>query len=114
MNVLFGIGMKVVVTVFCRPPEDTLLSGGLRQKREQELECPAGRIGAMRKVSMVARADCEHTQPIQPYSNRRGLPGDARPYDGQATYVNQQKGKNGRIHDVIMISVLSWGLWRMP
>jgi hypothetical protein len=52
--------MQVVMPVLGCPPENAFLSAALGQEREDELEYPAGGIGAVRKVSMVARPDGEH------------------------------------------------------
>ena len=47
MNILFGIRMKMMMSVFCGPPENALLRRRLGEQGEQELKRPAGRVGAM-------------------------------------------------------------------
>src|SRR5690242_262399 len=59
MRVLRGVGMEVVRPVLGGPPKDALLAARLRQKRQQKLEHTPGRVGAVRKESMIARCDRE-------------------------------------------------------
>src|SRR4029434_6986514 len=74
MNVALGVGMQVMVAVLGGPPQHALLGGALRQQGENELECAAGRKGAMREVAMIAGPDGEDAPPIEHDADRHLLP----------------------------------------
>src|ERR1700692_3944118 len=104
MHVLFGIGMQMLVRVFCRPPQDALLGGTLSEHCKNELKRPAGRVGSVREVPMVTRADCEHAQPIEAPANWDALPSDPGPDHRDAAQMYQYEWKSGRVDDVIMLA----------
>jgi hypothetical protein len=60
MHISVSVGMQMMVSVFGRPPQNALLGAALSERRKDELKQPAGRVGSMREVPMVSRADCEH------------------------------------------------------
>ena len=64
MHISTCIGMQMVVTVLCRPPQNALLSAALGENGKDELKYPAGRVGSMREVTVIPRADGEHPQPV--------------------------------------------------
>ena len=102
MDVVLGIGMKMMMAVLGRPPENALLGGGLGQEREQELERAARGVSPMRKVAVVTRADGEHPQPVESDGDRRRLPGHAGPNCGKAREVKEDEGDSGRIEDIVV------------
>ena len=77
----------------------------MREEREDELEYSAGRIGAVRKISMVARPDGEHPQPIQRHTKCYAPPCDAGPERRDTAYMYQREWKGVRIHNVVVRDV---------
>ena len=63
-----------------------------RQEREDELKRPAGRIGAVREIAMIAGADGEDAQPIERDADRERLPGHAGPDRREAGEMDQDEG----------------------
>jgi hypothetical protein len=97
--------MQVMMAVLGRPPQNALLGAAQGEKREHELKHPARRIGPMRKVTVIARADGEDAQPVQDDANGDGRPRDAGPDRRDAGEMNQNEREGGRIDDVIRLAV---------
>ena len=102
MHVLVGIRMQVMVPMLGRPPQHALLRGALRQDREHELEGAAGRIGAVREIAVIARADREDAQPVEHHADDHRLPGDAGPDRREAGEMDQHERHCRRVHDVVV------------
>jgi hypothetical protein len=105
MDVVFGVGMQMVMPVLGGPPQNALLGAALRKARKNELKGPASRVGAVREVAMVPRPDPEHPQAVQRGAYRDGLPRYARPDRRNAAEMDQEEGQHGRIHDVVMFII---------
>ena len=95
VNVELRIGMEMVVAMVGRPPQHALLRGRLCERRENELEDPAGLISAVGKVAMVASADGEDPQPIKADAERNRPRSDAGPDRGEAHQMHNDEW-NGR------------------
>jgi len=54
-----------MLAMFDSPPQNAFLRARLGKEGECELKCPAGRVGAVRKVPVVTGADREDAQPIE-------------------------------------------------
>jgi len=102
MDVLFSIGMQMVMPVFGSPPEDALLRTGLREKCQDELKKSTGGVGPMREVSMVPGPDCKKAYPIEHKADDEGLPGYAGPDCRKAQHVHDNEGNGGRIDDIFV------------
>src|SRR5262249_29213146 len=74
------------------PPERSLLQGATAQAGHQELEDPAGLVGAMGEVTMVAGCDAEHAHEVQQGTQGQVESGEAGQEDRQADQVNRKKG----------------------
>src|ERR1043166_3293470 len=88
MYVAFGIGVQMMVPMLRRPPQDALLRRALRQDREHELKRPAGCVGTMRKVAMIAGADREDSYPVEGDADCDGLPGNPAPDRCEASQMH--------------------------
>ena len=95
MHVVFGVRMQMVVPMFGGPPQHALLGGALREKREDELKHPAGRIGAVREIAMISGliANIRNQYSDDAYGDR--LPGHAGPDRRDAAEMDQ-RGMAGR------------------
>jgi len=100
VNVEFRIGMEVVVAMVGGPPQDALLRGRLRERRENELEDPAGLISAVGKVAMVTGANGEDPQPVKANANRDRLGRDAGPDRGEAREMHDDERYRRGIDDI--------------
>src|SRR5262249_299697 len=105
MNVLRGIRMQVVVPVLGRPPQHALLRARLGQQCKQKLECPAGRIGSVREIPVIASPDGKDAKPVKPKAKRNRLPCDSRPDGRQASQMNQYEWNGRRIDDIFVFGV---------
>src|SRR5262249_44691575 len=105
MHVARGVGMPMMMPMLGRPPEDALLGAGLGEQGEDELEQPAGGIGAVREVAVIACPDGEDAQPVQPQAERQVLPGDAEPDRGEAAQMDHHEGQGGWIDNVIALAI---------
>src|SRR5262245_59289461 len=105
MNVLRGIRMQVVVSVLGRPPQHALLRARLGQQCKQKLECPAGRIGSVREVPVIASPDGKDAKPVKPKAKGNRLPGDPRPNGRQASQMNQYEWYGRRIDDIFVFAL---------
>ena len=100
MDVEFGVGMEVVVAMVGRPPQDALLRRRLREHCENELEGPAGLIGAVGEVAMVTRPDGEDPQPVKADAERDRPRGDAGPDRGEAREMHDDEGYRRGIDNI--------------
>src|SRR5262249_60841699 len=91
VHVDLGVRVEVMVSVLGGPPQHALLRRALRQNREQELERAAGRIGAMREVTVIAGADREDAQPVEPDAEKDRGPRDASPERREAGEMYQHE-----------------------
>ena len=105
--IVLGVGMQVVMAVLRGPPQHALLRASIwAQHREHELEDAAGRKGAVREIAMIAGADGEDAQPVEPDAERDRRPGDAGPDRRDAGEMHQHEGDRRRIHDVVVSIVV--------
>src|SRR5215468_601985 len=74
MDVLYSVGMQMMVPVLCGPPQHTALRGTLRQGGKHKLSGAAGRVGAMREVSVISGPNGENSQPVKRDADRNRLP----------------------------------------
>jgi hypothetical protein len=95
----------VVVPVLGRPPQHALLRARLGQQCKQKLECPAGRIGSVREVPVMASPDGKDAKPVKPKAKRDRLPGDFRPNGRQASQMNQYEWYGRRIDDIFVFGL---------
>src|SRR5438477_4555338 len=105
MDVLFGIGMQMVMPVFGSPPEDALLCARLGKKCQDKLKYATGGVGPVREVSMIPRPDCKKAQPVEHNADGQRLPRDARPDCREAEQMHHDEGNRGRIDDIFVILV---------
>ena len=59
----------MVVAMLGRPPDQSGLGGGLRQKTDDELEYPPGLIRAVCKIAVVAGANRENAYPVKGHAD---------------------------------------------
>ncbi len=64
VQVLFGIGMPVVLAVVGGPPQRSALRAGSADEREQHFHPRVGLEGFMREIAVVEAGDGEHAQTI--------------------------------------------------
>jgi hypothetical protein len=102
MDIFLGIGMKMVMAMLRRPPQNALLCATLGRECEDELKYPGRRVGAVRKIAVLSRPDGKHPHPIQRHTDRHGLPRDTGPDRSDTTQVHQHEWYSGRINEVIM------------
>ncbi len=102
MQVVGRVGIKVVMPVLGRPPQDALLPRALGQGRQQELIDAAGRVGPVREITVVAPGHREHAHPVERHPQGHGLPGDPRPDGGETGQVDQDEGDGRRVDDIVV------------
>ncbi len=102
MHVGLGVRVQVMMPMLGGPPQHALLRRRLRQHREHELECAAGREGAMGEIAVIAGADREDPQPVEHEADRDRRPGNTGPDGGDAGDVHEDEGNGGRIDDVVV------------
>src|SRR5215468_12716048 len=105
MHVSRGIGVQVVLPVLGGPPQNAFLRARLGKKRKDELESPARRVGMVREIPVVARADRKYAQPIERRAEHDGLPRDPRPDRSKASQMHRYEGQGGRKDDVILRAI---------
>src|SRR5262249_42205663 len=105
MDVVGSVGMPMVVPVLGGPPQYAALRRALRERSEHELGDAAGRVGAVREVSMISGPDGEDSQPIKPDADRNRLPGDPGPDGANAGEVHEHERYCGRIDDVVLLTI---------
>jgi hypothetical protein len=78
MDVLFVIGMLMVMPVNRRPPERPTLDRRISQDRKNELPAARSVKGAMRKVPVIKPGNRKHPDPIEKERRayRRPTPAD--------------------------------------
>jgi hypothetical protein len=102
MHVVLGVGMQVMVAMLGGPPQHALLHAALRHEGQDELKRPAGRIGAVREIAMVAGPDEEDAHPIERDADHQRLPGDAGPQRGHAREMDEHERDGARIDDIVV------------
>ena len=101
MDILQRIGLQVMLAMLGGPPQNAFLRARLGKEGECELKCPAGRVGAVRKVPVVTSADREDAQPIHRRAQCQRLPCDARPDRRDAGDMHQREGKGRGVDDIV-------------
>jgi hypothetical protein len=64
VDVLLVIRVAVVVSMLGRPPEDSLLTGGLSQEGHQQLPNPAETVASMAEIAVISGSDAEHSDSV--------------------------------------------------
>ena len=105
MDVELGVGVAVVPAMLARPPQNPALGRALRDAGQDELECPAGLVGAMREVAVIARRDAEHAQEIERGAEGQRLHGYAGPDGGQADQMRRHEHDRRGVNDVVLRAV---------
>ena len=115
VNVLRRVGMQVMLPMLGRPPQRAPLGGRLRKKGQRELERPAGFIGAMGEVAVIAGADGEDPEPVQADADRQSRPAHSGPDGAEAGQVRQGERNRRRINNVRgglgTLEVFGGGAW---
>jgi len=81
------------------------LRARLGQQCKQKLECPAGRIGSVREVPVIASPDGKDAKPVKSKAKRNRLPGDSRPNGRQASHMNQYEWYGRRIDNIFVFGL---------
>ena len=110
VHVVLGVGVQMVMPVLGRPPQHALLGRALRQYGEDELECTAGQVGAMREVSMVSCADRKDAQPVKHRADCDRLPRPVQSAATQAKCTSTNGMADGYMMSACSPSVAVFGL----
>jgi hypothetical protein len=79
VNVLFRIGVPVMMAVVRCPPDWTLLGCGRSKHSEEELNEAAGIVGPMREISVIDACDGEHPNNVEEEADTKGYPAYSDP-----------------------------------
>src|SRR5579859_5761003 len=104
MDILVRIGVLVVVTMMGGPPKRPLLSAGGAPEAHDELEEPAGLVGAMGEVTVVDTRDGEHAEVVHENAHGDGRPADAGQEGKDTDDVHTEKGDAAAPIDLLFAS----------
>ena len=107
MDILVRIGVLVVVTVMGGPPERPLLPTGGAPEAHNELEEPAGLIGAVGEVTVVDTRDGEHAEVVHEDAHGDGRPADAGQESEDTDDVHTEKGDAAAPIDLLFFGELA-------
>jgi len=96
MDILFVVGVAVVVPVMGGPPERAPLGRCIPQEGEKELPEPAGLVGPVGEVAVVKGRDAEHADYVEAGGHCEGCPTPADPEDPQTGDMQDNKGKDSK------------------
>src|SRR4029434_6270138 len=91
VEVLWTVGVEVMMFVMSRPPQGAFLTGGACQHREQKLGSPGGLERLVRKIPVVETAQRDHSQGIKQEGDGNRRPTPPHPDDGNATGVQERE-----------------------
>ena len=77
VQIIWFVGITMVVSMITRPPDHTPLAWALCQHGEYKCKYAAGFEASMREVPMIARSDTKHTHEIQHDTAHDGFEGEA-------------------------------------
>ena len=93
MQVIFLIGVAVMMPVMRRPPKNTLLRRRHGHPGDHELEPAAGFEGTMRKIAMIAGRDEKHADFIGEETGQRVIPFEWNEENPQGGEMNEDERK---------------------
>ena len=91
MEILDGVGDEVMAPVMSRPPERALLIRRCSRKRDQELEKPAGPVGAVSQQTMKPGGDRKHADDVQSQTSSYCYHAYPCPDNKQTRQVQEEK-----------------------
>jgi len=89
VEIVFLIGVTVVMTVVSGPPENAFLRGGHRHPGDDELEPASGLERPMREVAVVTGGDEEHAHFIGEQADERVIPLKGKEKDAECGEMNE-------------------------
>ena|SRR6516225_9334340 len=91
MQVFFGVGKPVMMTMMPGPPERAFLHGAAAKPRQDKLKDPARLEGAVGEVAMIAGGDAEHPDQVRPGAKRQREWCHPHPDCGQAGDMHEEE-----------------------
>jgi hypothetical protein len=85
MDILFGVGMLVVMSVVRGPPNRAFLRRCGSEKRQHKLEPTARLIASVREVSVIDPCNGEHPHDIEDKAHGNRCPAYSDPQDPDAS-----------------------------
>ena len=95
MEILFRIGMPVMVSMMCCPPEHPLLGAGLRQECQQKLRHTVDTKGTVAEVAMKARRNGEHSNRVRREQIPKARPLQGNPQQQETSGMQWSKRNDG-------------------
>lgn len=81
----------MVLTMMRRPPQRSFLQSAATEASDEELHHPAGFVGAMREIAMVAGRDAEHADEVKDAAQDESGGIDAGEQHGETSKVQTDK-----------------------
>src|SRR5262245_57104133 len=97
-----------------RPPEDALLSRGLREKREAELPEPIELEGSMAEKPVIPPGDAEHPEVIRTEAPEKQGPTARNGQNQEDRRMHEQKGQHGAEVVVLPLERNYIHVWDVP
>lgn len=93
VDVLFGVGVTMVVPMMSRPPERTHLGGRGPDPCQNELKDARSLEGPVGEISVITGSDAEHSDPHQEDADKECSPGETGPENQQAAKMDRDERK---------------------
>ena len=95
MEIVFLVGVAVVMPVMSSPPENAFLRGGHGHPGDDELKPAAGLKGAVREVAVVTGSNKEHAHFVQKDAGDQIGPLELKEKDAEGREMNEKKRDRG-------------------